>query len=50
MKPPTAAPIENPQNITMTVVARNRAGARSVVMAIAFGSAPPRPSPVMNRK
>src|SRR3984885_6353445 len=43
------APTENPQNITITMVARRRCGLNSDVSAMAFGIAPPRPSPVRNR-
>src|SRR5262245_40389683 len=50
MKPPTAAPIEKPQNMVMTAVALNFLGTYSEVNAMVFGMAPPRPKPVINRK
>ena len=49
IKPPTAAPIEKPQNIVMTAVALNLLGTYSEVNAIVFGIAPPRPKPVNRR-
>ncbi len=47
--PPSAAPIEKPQNMIMTMVARRRCGLYSAVIATVFGMAPPRPSPVRKR-
>ena len=48
-KPPSAAPIEKPQNMIITMVARRRCGLYSAVIATVFGMAPPRPSPVRKR-
>ena len=48
-KPPTAAPSEKPQIIVITAVARRRRGMYSEVKAMAFGIAPPMPSPVNTR-
>ena len=48
-KPPSAAPTEKPQNMIITMVARRRRGLNSEVIAMAFGIAPPRPSPVRKR-
>ena len=48
--PPTAAPSEKPQIIIVTAPARRRRGMYSEVSAIAFGIAPPMPSPVRTRK
>ena len=48
-KPPTAAPREKPQIIAVTAVALLRRGMYSEVSAIAFGIAPPIPSPVKTR-
>jgi len=50
ISPPSAAPSEKPQNIAITIVARRRCGLNSAVSATAFGIAPPRPSPVRNRR
>ena len=47
--PPTAAPRENPQIIAVTAPARRRRGMYSDVNAMAFGMAPPMPSPVRTR-
>ena len=48
--PPTAAPSENPQIIIVTAPARRRRGMYSEVSAMAFGMAPPMPSPVIARQ
>ena len=48
--PPTAAPSENPQIIVVTAVPLRRCGMYSEVSAMAFGIAPPMPSPVRKRK
>src|SRR6516164_8563990 len=48
-RPPSAAPSEKPQNMIITMVARRRRGLNSEVKAMAFGIAPPRPSPVKSR-
>ena len=47
--PPTAAPSEKPQIIVVTAVPRRRRGMYSEVSAMAFGIAPPIPSPVRAR-
>ena len=49
-RPPTAAPSENPQIIVVTAPARRRRGMYSEVSAMAFGMAPPMPSPVIARQ
>ena len=49
-RPPTAAPSENPQIIIVTAPARRRRGMYSEVSAMAFGMAPPMPSPVIARQ
>src|SRR5215471_484092 len=47
--PPMAAPMENPQNMSITPVARKRRGMYSAVSAVALGMAPPSPKPVARR-
>jgi hypothetical protein len=47
--PPIAAPREKPQIIAVTAVARRERGMNSDVNAMAFGIAPPIPSPVRKR-
>ncbi len=48
-RPPSAAPIENPENMIITMVARRRRGLNSDVSAMVLGIAPPRPRPVRKR-
>ena len=48
-RPPMVEPSGKPQNITVTRVARRRAGPYSLVRAMMFGMAAPRPMPVMKR-
>src|SRR5713226_10020110 len=48
-QPATAEPNENPQNIVMTAEFLDLFGMYSDVRAIAFGIAPPMPSPVNTR-
>ena len=49
-RPPSAAPMVKPQNITVTRNERLRSGQYSEVSVIAIGMAPPRPRPVTKRQ
>src|SRR2546427_1066 len=49
-QPPNAAPSVKPHIMLVTAVASYFFGANSVVSAIVFGKAPPKPRPVSKRK